>query len=172
MTSIKNQNSNENSNLQWTANIPPSYESISNNQIAGVSYQLPNGQHIYPSNIMHTNQPIENNRPIILTNQPIMSVPHSSRNYVTCQRPTYLNGIDINQINLVENYPTTYVVWHCILLIICAIAQITVEYYLVLSESPLYEATSGWYAGGLTIGCACFTFSTSEYYDFKNPYNY
>ena len=158
MTKDNKIDSNENSNLQWTANIPPSYSAVTNTGYASGSYQLPSGQYIYPSNTIHPNQP-----QIMVANQPIMSVPEPVNGYYTCQRPTYFNGINVNQINMAENYPRGYVMWHCPLLLFGAIALIVVEYFLVLSESPLYSLTSGWYAGGYTVGCACFTFLTSKY---------
>lgn len=143
------------SNLQSEEKNSQSNQAVSNsNYLYPVSYQVPNAT----SNIL---SPIGvNNQPIIVNDHSVLRISQLQRNYNTLQPTIYFSGINNTRPDLAENYPTAYVVWHCTLLLFCALAQIVAEYFLVLAQSPMFSLTSGWYSGGLTIGCASLTLMT------------
>lgn len=161
MTHNLDQTPTDNSNLE--SEEKTSYLAADNknaNSVYPAQYHVPNRQYVYPSNMIQANYPVVfNNQPIIVTDNSIMRISQTS-NYQLCQPRINFKKIDETRINLAENYPTCYVVWHCSLLIFCALAQLASEYFLVEIQSPMSSMTSGYHSGAFTVAFSIFTLMT------------
>ena len=78
-------------------------------------------------------------------------------NFIQCQG-IYFAKIDI----LSETYPTCYVVFHFIFMVLVALSQICIQYVLVVNKSYYMFITGGWYSGGLLMACALFSLLTGN----------
>ena len=84
-------------------------------------------------------------------------------NFIQCQG-IYFAKIDINKMSLSETYPTCYVVFHSIFMILVALSQISIQYVLVVNKSYYMFITGGWYSGGLLMACGLLSLLTGILY--------
>ena len=155
---------NPNQMYQASGEAPPPYNPDYTNQPSyqhqSQIYQTPNV--IQVANPVYYQQPIypvfRNNA--VLVNTPIVRVANPRYQY-TCH-PAYLPNINVARVNLLQNFPACYVVFHCLLTLILAAIQIAAE-FINLDRYSFYSGmTVGWYCGGLMVGCSILTMFTGK----------
>ena len=118
MSDQKRSENSYNSSFQQNNGSPPQYASVIPNQQSFYPVQQP--QLYHTSNVIQVPSAVYYQHPIpyptiyrnnvVLVNTPIASLSRSGYPSYMC-RPAYLPSIDLLRINLIENFPTCYVVW-------------------------------------------------------------
>ncbi len=140
---------------------PPSYNEINTIQSIYQQPMVAGPSIVYVDSILpiRPNPPIYKIKPMVYP-----TIPRAQMNsyFVCVPQTTRMRQLNEQQIYLEAKYPTCFVIFHCIILLLMAAANIVAEFVLMDHNSFLTNMTSGWYLGGFLIGCAVLTLCASK----------